>query len=102
MAVADGDRNGPAPAAERRHRGAEAGERHDPDDLSTMDVAQLSYEAMQGALTRHRLAVYPPDVLIEVPRNAARTLEFHRAEELIALGRRLAEEALADVLPPSS
>lgn len=65
-----------------------------PDGLSTVEVMQMSYEAMQGAITRHRLAAYPPDLLVSVPRNAARTLDFHRAAELIELGRRLAEEAL--------
>ena len=66
-----------------------------PDMPGSLEVMQLSAEAMQAALTRHRLAAYPPDVLINVPKNAARTLELHRAEELIDLGRQLAREALA-------
>lgn len=66
-----------------------------PDTPGSLEVMQLSAEAMQAALTRHRLAAHPPDVLINVPKNAARTLQLHRAEELIDLGRRLAEDALA-------
>ncbi len=54
----------------------------------------MSLEAMQGALTRHRLATYPPDVLISVPKGAARTLDMHRAPDMIELGRELALEAL--------
>ena len=65
-----------------------------PDTPGSLEVMQLSAEAMQAALTRHRLAAHPPDVVINVPRNAARTLELHRAEELIELGRQLALEAL--------
>ena len=51
----------------------------------------------QAALARHQMAAYPPDLLIEVPRTACRSLDFHRAAEVIALGRELATKAL-DVL----
>jgi NTE family protein len=53
----------------------------------TIDVAQ-------AALMRHTLAAYPPDLLIEVPRNACRSLEFHRADEVIDIGQELAAAAL--------
>jgi NTE family protein len=49
---------------------------------------------MQSLLLRFRLAAYPPDVLITVPKNSARTLDFHRADEMIALGRTLTADAL--------
>ena len=65
-----------------------------PPGLRMIDVMQLSLDALQGAVTRYRLAGYPPDVLVTIPRTACRTLDFHRAEELIALGRRRAEAAL--------
>ncbi len=65
-----------------------------PDGLSKFDMMNLSLDAMQSLLLRFRLAAYPPDVLITVPKNAARTLDFHRADEMIALGRTLTAEAL--------
>ncbi len=65
-----------------------------PTGLRTFDVMDLSIEAMQGVLTQYRMAGYPPDLLIEVPKDACRTLDFHRAPELIELGRRLTVEAL--------
>jgi NTE family protein len=65
-----------------------------PPGLRTRDVMQLSLDAMQSAITRYRLAGYPPDLLVTIPRAAARTLEFHRASELIDLGRERAAEAL--------
>ncbi len=68
------------------------------DDLKTVDVTQSSLEIMQGALTRHRLAGYAPDVLVTVPKNVCRSRDFHRAEEMIQLGRTLAEDALVDLL----
>ena len=70
------------------------------DELRTIDVVQTSLDAMQAALTRHRLAAYQPDYEIAVPRSAGRALDFHRAEEMIELGRRLAEDALADLIDP--
>jgi NTE family protein len=40
---------------------------------------------------------YPPDLLIKVPRNACRSLEFCRADEVIHIGQELAAAA-ADTL----
>jgi hypothetical protein len=39
-------------------------------------------------------SAYPPDLLIEVPRTTCRSLDFHRADEVIAVGRDLAARAL--------
>jgi len=65
-----------------------------PTGLRTREVIELSIQTMQRLITRYRLSAYPPDVLIEVPVDACGTFEFHRASELIALGQRLAREAL--------
>jgi NTE family protein len=56
------------------------------------DIATQSIDAMQGTIARQKLAAYPPDELIEVPRNVCGILEFDRAEEMIALGYHLAEK----------
>ena len=66
-----------------------------PPGLRKIDAVNLSMEAVCAQLTRYRLAGLPPDLLIEVPVDACGTLEFHRAEEMIALGRECAREALA-------
>jgi NTE family protein len=65
-----------------------------PTGLRTREVIELSIQTMQRLITRYRLSAYPPDMLIEVPVDACGTFEFHRANEMIALGRQLAEEAL--------
>ena len=65
-----------------------------PGDLRTSDVLAQSFDAMQSLITRYRLAALPPDVLVTVPLSAARTLDFHRAAELIDLGRELAAASL--------
>lgn len=62
--------------------------------VSMREVVSLSLDAAQSALTRYSLAAHPPDLLITVPKDACRTLDFHRAAELIDLGRTLARDAL--------
>jgi NTE family protein len=65
-------------------------------DVGRLDVVNLAYEVMQSTLTSYKLAGYPPDVLVEIPKASARTFEFHRAPDLIELGRVRTEAALAD------
>lgn len=65
-----------------------------PVGLGVLAVMEMSVEAMQSAITRYRLAGYPPDVLITLPRDACGTLDFHRAGEMIELGYRTAVAAL--------
>lgn len=59
-------------------------------DWGMYDVANQSFDAMQSTIARQKLAAYPPDILLEIPRNACGTLEFDRAEEMIELGRQTA------------
>ena len=42
----------------------------------------------QDRLTELMLEKIPPDILIEIPRNSCNTFDFHKAEGLIALGRK--------------
>jgi NTE family protein len=51
-------------------------------------------DVVQETITRLKLAAEPPDLLITIPRNACAFYEFHRADELIALGRKRTFEAL--------
>ncbi|WP_448003626.1 patatin-like phospholipase family protein [Agromyces bauzanensis] len=67
-----------------------------PAGLRMFDVMQLSIEAMQAIVGSYRLAGYPADLYVTVPKNSARVLDFHRADELIAQGRDLAIAALDD------
>jgi NTE family protein len=54
-----------------------------------------AFEAMQSAIARQKLAAYPPDLVIEIARNACGTLEFDRASEMIELGHRKAKECIS-------
>lgn len=64
---------------------------HEPGALALLTQAM---DLMQSNLSRLRLAAYEPDLLIELPRDAAATYEFYRASELIELGRMRTREAL--------
>ncbi len=66
-------------------------------EMGFREIIVRSTETMQHAIARQKLAAYPPDLLIEIPRNACSFMEFHRATELIALGRQQTERALADL-----
>ncbi|HMS77111.1 patatin-like phospholipase family protein [Gordonia sp. (in: high G+C Gram-positive bacteria)] len=69
-----------------------------PSRMGKVEVLTRSLDIMQEALARYQSASHPPDVLIRIPRKAARTLEFHKAVELIEIGRALTATAL-DQLP---
>lgn len=70
--------------------------------LRSFAVMMRTIDIAQAALARHQMAAYPPDVLIEVPRTACRSLDFHRASELIDLGHELAARALDRIEPEGS
>jgi NTE family protein len=59
-----------------------------------LDIVDQTFDAMQGAIARQKLAAYPPDAVISIPRNACGTLEFDRADEMIALGYKAAQEQM--------
>jgi NTE family protein len=69
--------------------------------LGSFEVMNRTIDIAQAALARHTLAAYPPDVLIEVPRTACRSLEFYRAAEVIDIGRELAATMLDDLEKPT-
>ncbi len=54
-----------------------------PSALGMLDVMELSLDVLQSVVSRYRLASYPPDVMITMPKNISKTLEFHRGAELI-------------------
>ncbi|SHM40388.1 patatin-like phospholipase family protein [Vreelandella subglaciescola] len=84
--------------------GSLAGDKNDADapgpeergkhEWGKLDMILQSFDITQAALAKYKIAGYPPDVLIEVPKTVCSAYEFHRANELIRLGRHLADEAL--------
>jgi len=61
---------------------------------SLLDLINQSFEVMQTSLAQYKIAGYPPDILINVPKRVCRFFEFYKAPELIALGRQIAKDTL--------
>lgn len=62
--------------------------------IGKFDVMNLTVETMQSALVQYKLAGYPPDLLVNIPKNASRSYDYHKAPELIQLGRERMSAAL--------
>jgi len=60
-----------------------------------LSIMMQSFETTQAALAQYKIAGYPPDVLIDVPRSVCRSYDFHRAGQLIELGHKLAKKQLS-------
>lgn len=83
---------------------AEKSAQHKRDDHETIDwdklgigkfdVMNLTIETMQSALVQYKIAGYPPDLLVNIPKNASRSYDYHKAPELIQLGRERMTAAL--------
>lgn len=65
-----------------------------PGQSNVVDVLQISYDHMQNRLIRMMEEAYPPHILVQVPRNTCGMFEFHRAAEVIRVGREKMETAL--------
>ena len=72
-------------------RTADSSKSHEPGAL---ELLGQSMDLMQANLSRLRLAAYQPDVLVQLPRNVSTVYAFHRARELIELGREKTRTAL--------
>jgi NTE family protein len=66
------------------------------DKWGFFEIVQHSLDTMQSTISRLKLAVYSPDAVIDIPKNACGPFEFYRAAEMVAVGRRMAELALSD------
>ncbi|MBS0439081.1 MAG: patatin-like phospholipase family protein [Proteobacteria bacterium] len=64
-------------------------------DPGLLETFARSLDAVQSTLTRYRLAAQPPDLVVPIPRTACAFYEFHRAPELIEIGRERTRAALA-------
>jgi NTE family protein len=71
-------------------------QKRDEDDErpGLLELMSRSLDTMQARIARLQLALDPPDLLIQVPRDACSFYEYWRARELIERGRRATEQAL--------
>ena len=65
-----------------------------PASLSSISLMTRSFDLLQDRFSALLIEKHEVDVSIQIARNQAGTLEFHRAEELIEVGRKKAIQAL--------
>jgi len=63
-------------------------------NLGKLEILYQMFEVMQASLSQYKIAGYPPDLLVRMPQNCCEMYEFHRAQEMIDLGREVARQAL--------
>lgn len=63
-------------------------------DWDVLDISNRAFDSMQNTIARQKLASYPPDFTIDIPRNACGMLEFNQVERMVKLGYQQAEKAL--------
>ena len=57
-----------------------------------------AFDILQDRIMRSRLAGDPPDALVQLKVGKIGMFEFHRADELIALGREAVRKAAAEIM----
>ena len=67
-----------------------------PFNWDMYDVSNKAFDSMQSSLARQKIAAYPPDILIEISRDACGMLEFNQAKQMIALGYQTAKDIMQD------
>lgn len=63
-------------------------------EVSLVDTMSRALDTMQAQIARVQLALDPPELVIEIPRDICQFYEFWRAKEVIEVGRNAAQRAL--------
>jgi NTE family protein len=63
-------------------------------EYSLRELLLSTYNMTQDRLASYLLKTYPPDILIEIPRNSCSTFEFYKAQYMIDLGRNACKLAI--------
>jgi NTE family protein len=69
-----------------------------PGSPGLVTVMSEAFNIMQDRITRARLAGDPPDLLIQPHLGSIGLFDFHRADEMIALGAEAAERAIGPLI----
>jgi NTE family protein len=70
---------------------------NDAESYHLFDIIDRTIDSMQKTLVNYRLGGYPPDLLIQIPKEVCDTYDFHKAAEVIKYGRLAARRALGEV-----
>jgi len=71
---------------------------HGTMNIGAFDIVSQSFETMQSTIARQKIAAYPPDHVLEVPKNLCTIMEFDKAESLISYGYSLAARCLPEAI----
>lgn len=64
------------------------------NSLSSLDLITRSFDLLQDRFCQLLIEKHPVDLMVQISRKQAGTLEFHRAAEMIEIGRQKTKEAL--------
>lgn len=64
------------------------------EQLGKFAILNRVIEVMGASLTQYKIAGYPPDLLIKMPRDSCEIYEFYRAQEMIDMGKHIAGRVL--------
>ncbi|MBM6550194.1 patatin-like phospholipase family protein [Marinomonas ostreistagni] len=95
------DKDSDEPAEVEDKTSLEPVKRYDPQSWGRVQTINMMFETMQESLTQYKIAGYPPDLLISIPKDACTFYEFWRSKELIDLGYKVAIDALENLEQPA-
>lgn len=71
-----------------------------PEDISNEQgmymVGNKSFDTMQGTIAKMKLAAYPPDIEIKIPRNICGSFDFGLSKEVIEYGYKKCKESFSE------
>ena len=88
------DASGDGSAGDHKSSVAKAKEEISGSKMGKLGILYQMFEVMQTSLSQYKIAGYPPDLLVKIPKDCVEMYEFYRTEELVELGRHIAKEAL--------
>lgn len=65
-------------------------------DWDMYDISNKAFDSMQSSLSRQKIAAYPPDILLELPRDACGMMDFHMIKPMVKLGYEMAEKVMSN------
>jgi NTE family protein len=72
------------------------------EQLGYFDLINKTIGLMTHHIARISMEKYPPDLLIEISRDASTMFDFYKAEELVEIGRYAAQKALTEYAAKNS
>lgn len=70
--------------------------------MGRFELMSRTLDTVQESLSNYKVAGYRPDVMIDIPADACNFYDFHKAYDLIELGRSVASKVFEDMEKPSN